>query len=564
MTVNDTPTTQHYLMRSDGTGERVEIDSIPESWRPWHWPQWGGEAQAAPGAQAEQALPFSIPSVEPSGRAIYVEANATAGGDGSPARPFNTIQAAVDAARKGDTIKVAIGAYKENLLIQGKTLILQGSYLPGWQAVGEAEETIIDGGGRTRTIWIRDGSRVVMEGFTLVNGNAHCTPEELVGGGGIRVDGMGSQATFERVIIRDNIATPPCGGGGIETERATVAVINSLIANNTATAGRAGVNIWTESQVLLLNTSVVGNQPVGVGLAIPDGRGVVLNSIVWDNEGGDIEGHVEVEYSLIGIDPLFVDAANDNYHLEPGSPAIDAGALFSIPSSDIDGEPRPMGAGVDIGADEVTGQVSTAAQARAFAGPILQAIASRQPDVAADFSAVDENWMCGGNPLRTTGECKVADGVARLTPARGAFSDLNHPWMVAGSFVLRIDARQVSGSCASYFQFFLMGPDRWNNLHLNPCQNEASMHVGFGGQPHPELEGGGGPVRPIGEANHIQIIARGPRFAFYLNDAPVAYFEESHLDAAHQIGFRCNARPEMVCEFDNVSFWNLDGVLGLP
>jgi len=109
-----------------------------------------------------------------------------------------------------------------------------------------------------------------------------------------------------------------------------------------------------------------------------------------------------------------------------------------------------------------------------------------------------------------------------------------------------------------------MGPDRWNNLHLNPCMNEASMHVGFEGQPHPELEGSGGSVRPIGEANHIRIIARGPRFAFYLNDVLLAYFEESHLDAVHQIGFRCNALPEMVCEFDNVKFWNLDDVPGLP
>lgn len=207
---------------------------------------------------------------------------------------------------------------------------------------------------------------------------------------------------------------------------------------------------------------------------------------------------------------------------------------------------------------------SMADQARAFAEPILQAIADRKADVADDFSAVDKNWSCNGNPLGTTEECRVADGVIRLTPARGAFSDLSHPWMVAGSFVLTIDAREVSGSCASYFQFFVMGPDRWSNLHLNPCMNEASLHAGYGGQPHPELEGSGGSVRPVGEVNHIQVIVRGPRFAYYLNDELVAYFEDSHLDAVHQIGFRCNALPEMVCEFDNVKFWNLDNVPGLP
>jgi len=36
-----------------------------------------------------------------------------------------------------------------------------------------------------------------------------------------------------------------------------------------------------------------------------------------------------------------------------GSPAIDAGTSLGAPPVGIDGERRPMGAGVDIGADEV-------------------------------------------------------------------------------------------------------------------------------------------------------------------------------------------------------------------
>lgn len=31
---------QLYQMNADGTGDMVEIDLIPESWRPWYWPQW--------------------------------------------------------------------------------------------------------------------------------------------------------------------------------------------------------------------------------------------------------------------------------------------------------------------------------------------------------------------------------------------------------------------------------------------------------------------------------------------------------------------------------------------
>lgn len=31
---------KRYLFNADGSGEMVEIDSIPESWYPWYWPQW--------------------------------------------------------------------------------------------------------------------------------------------------------------------------------------------------------------------------------------------------------------------------------------------------------------------------------------------------------------------------------------------------------------------------------------------------------------------------------------------------------------------------------------------
>ena len=54
--------------------------------------------------------------------------------------------------------------------------------------------------------------------------------------------------------------------------------------------------------------------------------------------------------------PLFVDAANSDYHLLANSPAIDAG---TIPLSlyDYDGNPIPNGDAADIGAFEYYGSV---------------------------------------------------------------------------------------------------------------------------------------------------------------------------------------------------------------
>jgi hypothetical protein len=39
-------------------------------------------------------------------------------------------------------------------------------------------------------------------------------------------------------------------------------------------------------------------------------------------------------------------------HLMMGSPCVDKGTMTEAPMTDIDGEMRPQGGGVDIGADE--------------------------------------------------------------------------------------------------------------------------------------------------------------------------------------------------------------------
>jgi parallel beta-helix repeat protein len=56
--------------------------------------------------------------------------------------------------------------------------------------------------------------------------------------------------------------------------------------------------------------------------------------------------------NLLGVNPLFVTAGSD-FHIQSGSPARNAGsATYGLPSTDLDGAARTVGAAVDIGAYE--------------------------------------------------------------------------------------------------------------------------------------------------------------------------------------------------------------------
>ena len=85
------------------------------------------------------------------------------------------------------------------------------------------------------------------------------------------------------------------------------------------------------------------------------------NNIVYCNGGSDFEKKVQIQDDGTGTiksnnlitDPKFVDAANNNFKLQSGSPAIAAGTDLGL-SQDIDGSPVLQGIAPDIGACQST------------------------------------------------------------------------------------------------------------------------------------------------------------------------------------------------------------------
>jgi hypothetical protein len=165
-------------------------------------------------------------------------------------------------------------------------------------------------------------------------------------------------------VITDNTGN---AGGGIDGEYGAPVIVNCLIARNHAAIG-AGV---FASDGLIWGCTIVDNQASSPSSAGVAGPVEVHNSILWANDPNQASSSVTISYSdvqggwpgtgNIDADPLFVDAAGGDYHLQANSPCIDTGdpAFFPQPGEvDLDGQRRLWdgdGDGlsyVDMGVDE--------------------------------------------------------------------------------------------------------------------------------------------------------------------------------------------------------------------
>jgi hypothetical protein len=180
---------------------------------------------------------------------------------------FKSVQAAVDAAALGATIRLCPGTYREHVEVT-KNLTLRGA---------GADRTFLDGGDTaspTAVLYVSDGAVVRVRDLTVRGGNS------ATGGG---IDNEDGELTLERVRVTGNAGDE---GAGIFTHPgATLRLIDSRVSGNDASGGGGG--LWVEGgTVSLTRSQVTGNTAAssGAGLHINDGTVTLDGSQVTGNE----------------------------------------------------------------------------------------------------------------------------------------------------------------------------------------------------------------------------------------------------------------------------------------
>ena len=335
---------------------------------------------------------------------------------------FLTIQAALDAADDGDEIVVGPGTYDETIDLLGKQVTLRSSDGPAATiidiagmaasvvtcATGEGPGTVVDGFTITGSTQPDDGGGIYVQaaGPTITNcvvtGNTAGR-----NGAGMYVTGDTAPTVFGCTFAGN---TAGLHGGGVHSGSITITncvldanaalrgagfytlqglqtqVTSCLFTNN---AGAEGTAIWigvfdAAADVAITNCTFSGNTGgLGSGIYILSACDVsihVANCVLWEQVVIDSScgtsnvfehnnGVFPSGVNNINADPMFVDAARNNYRLQAGSPCIDAGTNAPLPpgSEDLDGNPRfaddpcvaDSGAGVaplaDIGVYEFQG-----------------------------------------------------------------------------------------------------------------------------------------------------------------------------------------------------------------
>jgi len=186
------------------------------------------------------------------------------------------------------------------------------------------------------------GSAPWLEGNTILGNRVTGVTAE---GGGVRVASCHAFTLTNNIIAGNSAST---AGAGVYI--GSSGAIRRQVAHNTVVAnlGGDGTGVYVGgASVVALTNNIIISQTVGITNAVPARNTVTATQSLFEWNGLNYGEGVDSVNEVPGPAMLLPD-----YHLSPGSNAIDHGVPLAWVTRDIDGNPRPMGSAPDVGADE--------------------------------------------------------------------------------------------------------------------------------------------------------------------------------------------------------------------
>lgn len=300
----------------------------------------------------------------------FVNVSATGGtyNGQSWATAYQTIGAAITAANDGDELWVASGTYNERITTKSGLAIYGG--FAGTESARDSRDyrtnvVTLNGGSAGVVVTIPQSATTatIIDGFKIQGGGSSST------GGGILIN-QDAEAVIRNCYITLNAAT---SGAGIYSHEGMPTITNNMILSNTATNGSA-IYLEDSPAIITNNTIVINTASANGAIYINSGSApTIANNIIQGNSSGIynssgtptvrnncVYGNTGYNYSGLSAgtndisqNPTFIDSANGNYHLDIGSPCINAGNDADMHTTkDWDMQDRKNGSAVDMGVDE--------------------------------------------------------------------------------------------------------------------------------------------------------------------------------------------------------------------